>query len=370
MGFFIFYNFLLKKNMPLVKYPKEEIFKNTESFRNVRRMLISKNNRIDVENIFDMLKSVEIESFKEISENAVEINFFDYTSLYLGVDIILQEKPELDLEISENYLDGKIYNSYLAGCSRHIFMMDADKENLNPNEMEQNKKTLTEKYNLRNLFSLVYNFDKKIFHFKFSKFESALEFSIKLKSLNKRFGFQRRKGEGILHNLRTVYLGNVTEDITTKDIESNLKGGSIYAIKMLKAKRCAFVTFLNPWSAEVFISFCQQKHMFIKDKQLKVTPANPGNLPLNGIICIAKGATRILKIKKFQNDTSFIRKNEGFIEIKNNEEGIIVSFATIIDAYNISKNANFREFEVEFLDDPCDRVNIYDMLLYLEQNDM
>ncbi|ODV94006.1 hypothetical protein PACTADRAFT_51744 [Pachysolen tannophilus NRRL Y-2460] len=69
---------------------------------------------------------------------------------------------------------------------------------------------------------------------------------------------------------RTVYLGNIPSDITPKELLDHVRSGVIENVKILPAKNCAFISFLDESSALLFHSDAILKRLTIKQNDIRI----------------------------------------------------------------------------------------------------
>lgn len=70
--------------------------------------------------------------------------------------------------------------------------------------------------------------------------------------------------------LRTVYLGNLPHEVSTKDICDLISVGVIESIKLVHDKNCAFVTFLEGDTADFFLKQVLHRPLEIGGRDIKV----------------------------------------------------------------------------------------------------
>ncbi|CDR46452.1 CYFA0S23e01134g1_1 [Cyberlindnera fabianii] len=92
---------------------------------------------------------------------------------------------------------------------------------------------------------------------------------------------------------RTVYLGNVPQDITAKELLDHVRSGVVENMRILPEKMCAFISFLDESSALLFHSDAILKRLTIKDNDIKIGWGR--NVPLTSLVLASvqrDGATR------------------------------------------------------------------------------
>ena len=68
---------------------------------------------------------------------------------------------------------------------------------------------------------------------------------------------------------RNIYLGNIHPDTTTEELCNNIRGGVVQQIRHLKDKNIAFVTFVEPQSANTFYNWAMSG-LTINSRRIKV----------------------------------------------------------------------------------------------------
>ncbi|KAI7877567.1 hypothetical protein K492DRAFT_231581 [Lichtheimia hyalospora FSU 10163] len=91
---------------------------------------------------------------------------------------------------------------------------------------------------------------------------------------------------------RTIYLGNVPKELTSTDILNHVKSGTIESFRMLHEKSCAFISFLDPLSAQMFYHEHSGKSLSINDHELKIGWGRAQSVPDNVQFAAQNGATR------------------------------------------------------------------------------
>ncbi|ORY83913.1 hypothetical protein BCR37DRAFT_345996 [Protomyces lactucae-debilis] len=92
---------------------------------------------------------------------------------------------------------------------------------------------------------------------------------------------------------RTVYVGNIPDDVPADEIISLVKTGPIESIRVLPEKNCAFISFVDPISAAHFHTDASMRKLTLRDQEIKVGWGKPSALPANVQMAIQQsGATR------------------------------------------------------------------------------
>ncbi|KAF7731450.1 hypothetical protein EC973_000258 [Apophysomyces ossiformis] len=91
---------------------------------------------------------------------------------------------------------------------------------------------------------------------------------------------------------RTIYLGNVPKDASATEILNSVKTGAIESIKILPEKNCAFLSFVDPTSAQAFYQEHLVKKLTVQGTELKIGWGKPSPIPSSIQLAIQNGATR------------------------------------------------------------------------------
>ncbi|KAI9199422.1 uncharacterized protein BJ171DRAFT_427644 [Polychytrium aggregatum] len=91
---------------------------------------------------------------------------------------------------------------------------------------------------------------------------------------------------------RTVYLGGIHQDATTKDLCDVIRGGILQNIKYLPDKNIAFVTFISPTAAYNFHNRGTYEGIVIKGKRVKIGWGKAVPIPANVAAAAQSGASR------------------------------------------------------------------------------
>jgi len=178
-------------------------------------------------------------------------------------------------------------------------------------------------------------------------------------------GFEMAPSNGI----RTVWLGGITEDMSAHDICNVVRGGLVDEVRMLREKKCAFVSFVKAQDAAYF----QQTHssgLSVNGISLKVGWGKPKNLFSEVASAVAQGATRnvfIGGIDETVTETRLLADLSGFGEIEKcnvlpEKKIAFINFTSISAAVacaNDLKNpesqlqASYGTFKVNFGKDRC-----------------
>jgi len=111
-------------------------------------------------------------------------------------------------------------------------------------------------------------------------------------------------GPGAGAGLRTIWLGGVTEQTTFHDICNAVRGGVLDEVRLLPEKKCGFVSFVSPQSAQMFMSMFKQTGLPTEGGNLKVGWGKPRALPRDIALAVEQGATRNLFLGNIDNTVS------------------------------------------------------------------
>lgn len=104
---------------------------------------------------------------------------------------------------------------------------------------------------------------------------------------------------------RTVYLGNIPADIEPNELLDYVRSGILENVKIVPAKNCAFVSFVDLQSALLFHSDCMLKKLNIKGNDIRIGWGN--NTPILPAVVEAiqrDGATRNVYLGNLHNPTT------------------------------------------------------------------
>lgn len=173
---------------------------------------------------------------------------------------------------------------------------------------------------------------------------------------------------------RTVFLGSVGPEVTIEDICDHIHTGQLQSVRINPDKRCAFVTFLKPESAEIFLARSMQFGLHIRTSQLKPAFAKERAMTesaqLPGAIqaALRKGVTRNLFLGN-ADFTNVLSESQLRAEMAQfgpldriqvlKERGIaFVHFANLLDAARaferLKTDHNFRNCRIGFGRDRCE----------------
>ncbi|TBU07864.1 hypothetical protein CWI36_0215p0010 [Hamiltosporidium magnivora] len=359
------------------------------------RTLVFKNlpSTAKLQDILDFITHGDIENVEiDKMQNLGKVHFFDYTSLYrCYIDLSNQEVVIDNTTISigieqSSKLSLNIENIHNLGATRSVFLV-LD-EFLDETFFTEYCKEFGEVETIRIVK------DKSIIYCDYFSFYSAIKFIENTTKdplfTNKRFGFgwdrcfrqmsdTDEKSISLFNSNKTVYLGNIQNDISAEDILDSIKGGSIFCLKIHREKKCAFITFMSSLSAASFISLCNKSPLNIKGYRIKVNYGNNTPTPVPGILAVYNHATRVLKIEPIDDELTYTKvqqdcKDFGEIEkIQFGENSVKINFLFITDcyrAYTELKNKDFYDnYNLSFGNDRCGNTSALDVVLYLQENE-
>lgn len=91
---------------------------------------------------------------------------------------------------------------------------------------------------------------------------------------------------------RTIYLGNVHKDMNPHDILKCVHSGNIDSFRAVPEKNCAFLTFVEPASAQMFYQEFLTKKLVVGETEIKIGWGKPNTMPHAMKMQIQSGATR------------------------------------------------------------------------------
>lgn len=127
------------------------------------------------------------------------------------------------------------------------------------------------------------------------------------------------------HMNRTVYLGAINPDVTTKDLCDVIRGGILQHIKYMPDKNIAFVTFVDPNAAHAFYNRATYEGFVVKSKRLKVGWGKASNIPPSVVAAVASGASRNVYIGSLNETVTEDKLRKDFSEFGDIELVNIIS---------------------------------------------
>ena len=92
---------------------------------------------------------------------------------------------------------------------------------------------------------------------------------------------------------RTVYLGNVPSEALAEEILNNVRTGPIESIRILPEKNCAFISFLDVPSAQVFHTDATMRKLSIGGQEVKIGWGKPSSISTSVMLAVQQnGASR------------------------------------------------------------------------------
>ncbi|KAI8894466.1 hypothetical protein BC833DRAFT_530588 [Globomyces pollinis-pini] len=164
---------------------------------------------------------------------------------------------------------------------------------------------------------------------------------------------------------RTVYLGGIHPDVTTKELCDVIRGGILQQIKYFPEKNIAFATFIEAEAASSFYNRGITDGLMLKNKRIKFGWGKPSPLPPTIAVQVEQGASRnvyIGLIDEFISEETLRQDFSPFgeIELINRlpEKRIaFVSFTDITYAIKaveeIIENPFYAQFRINFGKDRC-----------------
>lgn len=95
---------------------------------------------------------------------------------------------------------------------------------------------------------------------------------------------------------RTVYLGNLPENMRVDEICGVIKTGALQSVRYLKEKNCAFVTFLESAAAQAFYQHAAFTGIFLSGCKIRPGWGRSSAIPGSLANALRKGATRNIYI--------------------------------------------------------------------------
>lgn len=163
---------------------------------------------------------------------------------------------------------------------------------------------------------------------------------------------------------RTVYLGNIPNDIQPSELLDYVRSGILENVKILPSKNCAFISFIDLQSALLFHSDCILKKLNIKGNDIKIGWGRNSPIPPAVMEAIQRdGATRNVYLGNLNNPLTgeMISEEElredlscyGVIDVVKviREKGIaFIHFLSILSAIRCVSNLPLKE---KYLDKKC-----------------
>ncbi|KAJ3040116.1 hypothetical protein HDV00_011440 [Rhizophlyctis rosea] len=164
---------------------------------------------------------------------------------------------------------------------------------------------------------------------------------------------------------RTVYLGGIHPDVTTKDLCDVIRGGILQNIKYMPDKNIAFVTFVDPNAALAFYNRGSFEGVVLKGKRLKVGWGKATPLPSAVASAVQAGASRNVYIGAIDESITEDRLRKDFsdfgdIELVNIIPDKNIGFVNFIDILSAVKavesmkvNPDYARYKINYGKDRC-----------------
>ncbi|KAJ3286576.1 hypothetical protein HK104_008972 [Borealophlyctis nickersoniae] len=164
---------------------------------------------------------------------------------------------------------------------------------------------------------------------------------------------------------RTVYLGGIHPDVTTKDLCDVIRGGILQNIKYMPDKNIAFVTFIDPSAAVAFYNRGTFEGVVLKGKRLKVGWGKAVPLPATVAGAVQAGASRNVYIGAIDETVTEDRLRKDFsdfgdIELVNIIPDKNIGFVNFIDILSAVKavetmktSHEYSKYKINYGKDRC-----------------
>ncbi|KAJ3150146.1 hypothetical protein HDU89_003234 [Geranomyces variabilis] len=166
---------------------------------------------------------------------------------------------------------------------------------------------------------------------------------------------------------RTVYLGSIHSEVTTKDLCDVIRGGILQNIKYMPDKNIAFVTFVDPASALSFYNRGSYEGISLKGKRLKFGWGKPSPLPASIAQAVQANASRNVYIGALDDSVTEDTLRRDFSEFGDIElVNIIadknigfVNFADLnsavkaVETLKADESRGYRQYRIAFGKDRC-----------------
>ncbi|KAG0418815.1 Negative regulator of differentiation 1 [Dictyocoela roeselum] len=337
---------------------------------NLIKRSLSIDTDIPLSQFLDTIKPIEAESCSQ-RDGQVIINFCDYISLYI-VYKKLQQQGVRHLRVRHlPPVPPNLLSAFYSGANRSIYLTDL--------EEDMGEEFFLSIVSREAVESIKFFSDNKVVNIHFFSIEQCIANAKnviehpRLATKNKGFCKLKNIDKNIYTydtKVRTAYIGNFDPKINPFDVLRLVKGGPIFALKVLREKKCGFITFLNPYAASVFIALCADEPLVVNGHRLKVTVGNNSIISTTSIYRIYEGSTRVIKIFGFKEDMLDICKGEDYeYERIGDSEDAIVYFLSINKAVEVVKYLVSKGIKVEYLDDPCGKEDYRDILIAMQQKE-
>ncbi|KAL9558668.1 hypothetical protein MBANPS3_000805, partial [Mucor bainieri] len=164
---------------------------------------------------------------------------------------------------------------------------------------------------------------------------------------------------------RTIYLGNIHPDTTAEDICNVIRGGILSQIRFLPDKHIAFVTFVDPQAASIFLNEALHHCIVIKHRRLKIGWGKPAALPVIVMHAVQNGGSRNVYVGNIDDTVTEEKLKHDFSEYGNIElvntlkekNCAFVNFTSIVEAVRaiegIRTKEEYKKFRINYGKDRC-----------------
>lgn len=167
---------------------------------------------------------------------------------------------------------------------------------------------------------------------------------------------------------RTVYLGNLHQDLSVEEICNVVRGGLLQSIRFLSERHVCFITFIDPIAAAQFFAMCQLHGLTIHNRRIKVGWGKHSGPLSNALsLAVSNGASRNIYIgnitdfnfynpRKLREDFSKFGDIEqiNYLEEKNCAFINFVNIANAIKAIDgIKSSEDYKSLKINFGKDRC-----------------
>ena len=102
---------------------------------------------------------------------------------------------------------------------------------------------------------------------------------------------------------RTVYLGNIPSEALAEEILNNVRTGPIESIRILPEKNCAFISFLDVPSAQIFHTDATMRKLMIGGQEVKIGWGKPSSISASVMLAVQQnGASRNVFLGNLPDD--------------------------------------------------------------------
>lgn len=343
---------------------------------------------VPLEEVMKKAGSIDILSI-ERDERGVLLSFFSYfemfkvwqeirNGVFIGKKKIIPtvEKCKMDKKKRES-----VYLAHTAGGTRKVMLSEIE-DFMN----EEFVREEAEKFG--KIAQIVHRKEKKQCQIEFFSFISAMNFAVTLKEDSMlqgiRISFVQSSAEKTeadinIMNTRTVYMGGLVGDISAEEVLANIKGGVIFNAKILREKRCAFVTFFDYVAAAAFIEYANAFSLCIRGMPVKIGLGKIQPLPSIAPFLAYMEVTRCIVLEVGQTGISGEIEKDlleyGEIEkIEEKESGVYhVYFMNTSDAYaahrQLSENIQWAECLRGYGEDHCAIESTLSLILTVQKKE-